>query len=141
VQLQLDVLPVDGRVVRADAAEQRTRGGERTGGQRGSGSSGQLGSEASLEGYVLADGDLRLLVVAGEEVRRAEHVHVRALLERVQDDAEGGNGKSQLAEGGDGRPLQSGEEPTVLGEVGDGERRRDAAGRVLRSHDAHARAL
>ena len=44
--------------------------------------------EARLERHVLADGDLGLLVVRGEDVRRREDVHVRARLERLHEDAE-----------------------------------------------------
>ena len=36
------------------------------------------GREARLEGHVLADGDLGLFVVGGEDVRRGDDVHVGA---------------------------------------------------------------
>ena len=43
---------------------------------------------AGNERHVLADHDLGLLVVHGENVRRGEHVHIAVGLERVQERAD-----------------------------------------------------
>ena len=144
-ELELHVLAGDGREERAQAAQAAEQRGAASAGGAGGGA-GQAarvpsaaGREARLEGHVLADGDLRLLVVAGEDVRRGEHVHVRALLERVQHHAEGGDVDAQLLQLGDGRALQAGEEAAEAGQVRQRERRRQARAGVLGAQQARHR--
>ncbi len=90
LEAQLDRLALDGRDERAEAA--RVEEVADVGGVRGVRPGEERGEARRrvprLERDVLADDDLRLLVVGRDEVRRREDVHVRRRLQRLDDEPE-----------------------------------------------------
>ncbi|EAU62142.1 hypothetical protein STIAU_4537 [Stigmatella aurantiaca DW4/3-1] len=143
-ELQLHVLAGDGGEGGAQAEQRAAQtgvGAARDAADAADGSTQRARGEAGLEGHVLTHGDFSLLVVAGEQVRGGEHVHVRVLLERVQHHTEGRHVDAQVLQLWNDGPLEAREEAAQVDQRAQAQRGRCALLGVLGAHDARRRAV